>query len=256
MRGPDGLRLPDFVVAGAPKCGTTAMLRNFREKHPRIDMRGEIDFFNFRWKRGLEWYSKQFPEPQEGMLIGEKTPSYFYGLDQEGVAPARRNCHRRLHEVLPQAKLIVCLRNPIDRIYSHWRMRSRHHENYTTSLGEAVALDLHNLENPDYVRLSGLDLVQKGFYVDYLENLLRYYPRERVLVCITERLWANLEAEYNRVFAFLGVELLNGVRFRLRVSDYEKMWPEGTVERLRSLYAPYNRRLRALLDDPIPEWEI
>ena len=217
-------------------------------------MRGEISFFNFKWRKGVQWYEAQFPRRQENCLIGEKTPSYLYCLSSESVHQSRRFCHERMHTVLPSAKLIVCLRDPLTRAYSHWRMKTRHVENYQRSFDDAIELDLHNMNDPTYVRLSGDDFVQKGFYAEYLKNLHLYYPPNQIHVCITERLWSNLEFEYNRIFEFLGVEPLSRMRYRLTRSNYERDWTERTRTRLSGIYADHIRQLEQLLGFEIPEW--
>ncbi len=117
------MRLPEFVIIGGQRCGSSACAKNL-EKHPDIgiarwewydQMMPEFHYFDLHFDKGPEWYGSKF----DGMtqkLVGEKTPEYFH----------RGICHRRMAHVLPDAKLVLLLRNPVDRLYSAFNYARQH----------------------------------------------------------------------------------------------------------------------------------
>ena len=109
---PGALILPDFVIIGAQK-GGTVWLNNCLREHPDVYMSPdvhEIFFFDRYFDRGIEWYAHYFRDYGGQQRIGETTSSYL----AHPLAP------RRLRQVLPQATVIVSLRNPIDRAWSRY----------------------------------------------------------------------------------------------------------------------------------------
>ena len=251
------MTLPDFIIIGAPKSGTTAMKSNFNKHHPSIWLGGrENNFFNMHWDKGLDWYTSQFPgKTREGVLYGEKTPSYIYGLDAPNVEEGRRYCHERMQAIVPDAKLILCLRNPAERAYSHWHMESVNRKGYRLSFEEALALDLEHMKDPDYVRFTGDDFVQKGFYMDYIENLLNHYPREQLHVCITEELKTDVVTEYNKIYAFLGLGVVDDSEYRVSSTPYKSKLDPAVHAQLDAIYQPYNQRLFEFLGRDVAAWE-
>ena len=105
--------LPNLIVIGAQKCGTSS-LHNYLAAHPQIAMSRvkEINFFNeeTRWAYGTEWYARHF-EP--GEVRGESSPAYAFLPESEGTA-------ERMHEVVPNARLIYIVRDPVERIRSNY----------------------------------------------------------------------------------------------------------------------------------------
>jgi hypothetical protein len=95
-------KLVDFLIIGAQKAGTTALGRNLN-KHPEIFVKNECQFFTFCWGYGVDWYRQQLQSTKR--LIGEKTPEIVYCDD----------CATRVQEVCPNAKFILCLRDPVAR---------------------------------------------------------------------------------------------------------------------------------------------
>ena len=108
------MRLPGFLIVGGQKCGTTAARFNLGQ-HPHIaftpsapNQRHELHFFDNEqsWPCGVDWYATHFS--QSAPLIGETAPNYLSST-----------CAKRIYTTLPNARLIVLLRNPVDRAYSH-----------------------------------------------------------------------------------------------------------------------------------------
>src|SRR4051794_40687659 len=110
----------DFLIVGAQKAGTTAAAFNLA-KHPDLFVfqgktsfgQWEREFFNQHWDQGVQWYMTHFDYRKR--LVGEKTAELLH----------RSVAHRRMHETVPDAKLIVFLRCPVERAYSQWKMATR-----------------------------------------------------------------------------------------------------------------------------------
>ena len=112
--------LPDFLVVGGRRCGTT-LLHNILAAHPEVYVptrRKEVHYFDRHFERGVEEYAKFFPNCSQSVryrAIGETTPDYL----SHPLAPGR------IRQLLPDCRIVVVLRNPIDRAWSAWRYAYR-----------------------------------------------------------------------------------------------------------------------------------
>jgi hypothetical protein len=174
--------LPNLIVIGAGKCGTTSLHR-YLDAHPEIEMSRmkEPSFFvaERNWGRGRSWYEAQWRDARAA-VHGEASPQYTKHPVHEGVP-------ERMHALVPDAKLIYLVRDPVERIVSYYvDRRARGRED--RSLAEALE------RSPDdgYVAASR--------YAMQLERYLRLFPQERVLVLELSR------ARLGEVFRFLGVD--------------------------------------------------
>lgn len=179
--------LPNLVIIGAMKCGTVS-LHKYLDLHPQISMSpiDELDFFveERNWPRGTAWYESHFNGPAQ--IVGERSTGYTKYPMFAGV-PAR------MHNILPEAKLIYSVRDPIQRLishYTHW-YRKRYE---TRSLTEALA----NPRDNHYI--------QASMYYMQLEQYLAYYPAANILVISAENLAQNRGETLKRVFQFLEVD--------------------------------------------------
>ncbi len=181
----------DFIVAGTQKGGTTA-LDAYLRTHPRISMasKKEVHFFdneeNFRGRPSYRKYHKYFDSQLDGKVVGESTPAYMYWHD----AP------RRMWEYNSNLKIIVVLRNPIERAYSHWNME-RDRGNEPLSFLDAIQQEEERcrtnlpFQNHDY------SYTDRGFFSEQLRRLWRFFPREQTLAMKNE----ELRSEPNRILA-------------------------------------------------------
>ena len=186
-------RLPDFVILGAMKCGTTS-LHDYLNHHPDIAMSQpkELNFFveHQRWSKGLGWYKSNFTEP--GKMMGESSPNYTRHPLFPGVA-------ERMHAVMPDAKLIYCVRDPVRRMVSHYV--------HDYSIGEEdrsfaeVALD----EDKAYLWCSR--------YYHQLEQYLAFYAASQIKIVVLEDLKEKPQETLGEVFEFLGVPGVRDARF-------------------------------------------
>lgn len=179
--------LPNVIILGAEKCGTSS-LHYYLDLHPEIAMSEmkELDFFTSsgNWHRGVDWYRSQFSA--DARIRGEASPHY-------ARYPMERGVPGRMHSVVPDAKLIYLVRNPIERLVSQYvHFVARHDEDQT--LEEAVA----DMEGSRYVATSQ--------YAKQLEQFLPYYPMSRVLVIAQEKFLRERCATLRSVFRFLEVD--------------------------------------------------
>ncbi len=181
-------RLPTFLVIGAMKAGTDSLWQYLRA-HPRVFMSEtkELDFFvaESKLRRGEAWYRGQFVGASpDALAIGEASTSYSKHPFYPGVA-------ERVHEVLPDVRIVYLVRDPVERIRSQWqhqvllRLEQR-------PLARAV------LEDPSYVDFSR--------YGMQIERYLRWLPADRVLVVASEALRGDRAATVSSILGFLGVE--------------------------------------------------
>ncbi len=109
--------LPDFMIIGAPKCGTTSLFE-YLCGHPNVarPRRKEIHYFDERFERGLAWYRRHFPLVEKPQITGEATTAYLFA----------KNTPARAAALVPDAKLIAVLRDPVRRVISHyWHNKRR-----------------------------------------------------------------------------------------------------------------------------------
>lgn len=270
--------LPDFIIAGALRSGTSSLARYLRT-HPQIDMahEKELHFFDVGFAHGLDWYASQFQRRSDGNLTGEATPAYMSDPD----------ALNRMAEAVPHARLIFSLREPIARAQSHYWMRFER-DTETRPLDQAFAeeLDTYRSAGPDSTELV---YVRNSLYDLHLERVLELFSSEQVHVTIFERMIDRPEDEFQSICRFLGIDdghipevvgtqVNQYVRFRsLAVRDWTKhtrfemlaraaarlntrtrvSYPEmdGTLrDSLAGLFAPHNNALEELLGQQIPEW--
>ena len=179
--------LPNLIVIGAAKAGTTS-LHEYLAKHPEIAMsrRKELDFFvpDKNPGYGLDWYERQF---DDAPVRGESSPSY-------SVHPVRPGVPGRIHAVVPDVKLIYVVRDPIERIVSHYVHRSVNHPQIGT-FEEALA-------HPE----GGPEIVAYSRYWHQLEQYLEVFSAEQILVVDSDEMRTRRAETLERVFRFLGVD--------------------------------------------------
>lgn len=171
--------LPNMLLAGAPRCGTTALFLKLRE-HPEVFIpeKKELWFFfnEDLWARGLEWYREQFIEHRGRKIVGEATPLYF-------CCP---ECLQRIHSSLPGVKILLSFRNPLDRALSHYWMNVRKSKE-DLSLGEAFERDA-NGKRFWKLEKGALNYFSIGRYDDHLAKIYDLFSRDRTHVVIFEEM--------------------------------------------------------------------
>ncbi len=215
--------LPDFVVIGAQKAGTTSLYA-YLSTHPDIipAAQKEIHYFDLHYGEGERWYRAMFPTRRHvararnggrRIVTGEASPYYlFHPLAAQ-----------RAVRTLPDARLVVLLRNPVDRAWSHYRHEVRAGREQL-SFADALAAEPDRLAGAEAALRAGLanaatlahrtsSYIARGRYAQQLRRWLDHYPRESLLVLQAEELFEQPVREFGHVVEHLGVAHMSEPRF-------------------------------------------
>lgn len=266
-------RLPSFVIAGPQKTGTTALYM-FLSVHPELrrnkqDEKSyeETQFFSsVNYLKGLDWYMNFFPEVAENssLLLFEKTANYFDSFKTP----------MRAHALIPDAKIIVILNDPVSRAYS-WYQHMRFHNNHVARSMNFYHLLQYKNSTDEVANLRKRCLVP-GLYAEHLERWMLYYPSSQILTIDGDQLKQDPAQVMTQVQSFLQVKTIIDYGTRLRYSERKgffclvdqsclgkskgRKYPPMTgkaEEYLRDYYREPNRQLVELLHkirQPLPRW--
>lgn len=249
--------LPSFIIVGCQKGGTSSLFE-YLVQHPDIfpAREKELHFFDLKYGRGLNWYRSQFPlllhrrrwkRPNSQVITGEATPYYMF----------HPHAPRRMAKILPRARLIAILRDPVKRAFSHFQhnLRGVGAAFETLSFEDAIACENErlgpeiekmmadqNYNSPTYQRFS---YVARGLYVNQIDEILKHYPREQLLVLKSEEMFSDPQAICSRIFDFLEMppHVVRNTQVINRGGYKKNSEPSKTEGQLREFYAPYNQQL-------------
>jgi hypothetical protein len=233
--------LPDFVVIGTQKGGTSFFYRLLTE-HPLV--RGaaakELHFFDNKFSEGVGWYRRCFSKGKRvcghRTISGEASPSYLF----DPRVP------ERMARIVPEARLIALLRNPVDRAYSHYQMEVRR-GNEARSFEEATEEEMTSAEDEGNTVDVRYAYLRRGLYAEQLERFSFFANRERLLVVKSENLFSGRLEVLDRVLRFLRLPPFESTLAPpAGRPTYEPMDPD-TRRRLEGFFAPHNERLYELL---------
>ena len=256
---------PDFVIAGAQRCGTTSLFRAL-SKHPAmmtnvIDAKG-VHYFDTSFHRNDKWYFAHFPSQAErdrhtasvgqNAIVGEASPYYLFH-------PAGAE---RMAGTIPDAKIVVLLRDPVKRAISHHQHMVWEGHEPIENLDEALDLEASRLEGIEERLLADSSFVSRphqhfsytarGHYATQLNRLYAHFPRENVLVMATENLVGDSKNSLAAIQSFIGLEPDPTIDLEKRnASSRFEPRPE-TVRRLADEFSESNERLREIVDFEIP----
>jgi len=253
---------PGFLIIGGQRCGTTSMYRTLRAHPavlPPVAHKG-VHYFDTNYDKGMGWYRAHFPlertaarvEKQTGVrpLAFESSPYYmFHPLAADRIA-----------RDLPGVKVIVLLRDPVERAYSahaHELARGFETEDFDTALalederlaGEADRIlvdpryNSHSLQHHGYL--------QRGRYAEHLERLESILGRDRMHVVDSHRFFSEPEPVYDDVLRFLGLPHTGYPAFERHNARPRSPMDEALRARLDEHFAPYDERLAGWLGRPV-----
>jgi hypothetical protein len=188
--------LPNLIIIGAMRSGTSALAR-YLGAHPEVFMARvkEVRFFDRYYDRGVDWYEQHFAGARAEKVVGEATPNYMY----EECAIAR------MAQVVPKARLIAILRNPVDRAYSHyWHRRALGRE--TRTFEEIVAAATTGGPGGGAGSQPHQWYLDRSRYLPQLLRVCRFYPREALLVSLFEDLRDAPGPTYAAICRFLEID--------------------------------------------------
>jgi hypothetical protein len=251
--------VPDFIIIGAQKGGTTSLYRYLIE-HPNIApiYVKEPHFFDIYYHKGLGWYRSHFPTAVEkyyaryvekhDLITGEASPYYLF----------HPSAAQRVAKTLPKAKLIALLRNPIDRAYSQYQHQLRQPGVEVLSFEEAIDAEEKRLageeeklrQNEKYASFNHrhYSYLARSTYINQLPAWLDIFPREQLLILKSEDLYADPASIVKQTLEHLNVPVSTQQRAYKPFNEakYTPMKPE-TRARLVEYFKPYNARLYDLL---------
>ncbi len=245
---------PNYICIGVQKGGTTSLI-NYLNLNPDIFMiNKEMHFFDRKLSKGklsnkdIEKYEKLFKTNKK--IIGEKTPSYYY----------LRYAIDRIYDYNKDMKLIIILREPISRAFSHYNMHLHDRKKTLADVTdeqifkEVIAEENKKLNN---LRSNGIDIIIRGFYDEILEYILSKFSRDNLYIGISEEINKDKLKYYNEIYEFLGASKLEKINdtLNIHIRKYEKSIPKKLEKYLYNIYKPHNEKLYKILGRKIDIWE-
>lgn len=246
---------PRFLIIGAQKAGTTSLF-DYLSHHPSVvpSREKEVCFFSNDefYQKGEAWYHSHFPMPyrvSKGSLAYEATPEYLF----------YPQCPERIFRYDAGVKLIIILRDPVERAYSAWNMyrgfqrdpvhfRLAEYRDFETAVREEIQLMNRTPRGdqplePSYVR--------RGLYAEQIERYRAYFPWGQLFIMDMSDLSGDPAGTLDKITDFLGIPrwTWDGAYFAAKNQwKYQSAMPDAVRTMLREFYRPYNRQLAGLLD--------
>lgn len=257
---------PDFIIIGVGRAGTTA-LYSYLIQHPKITPAfttnnedvADLHFFEYMISDNPRWYKSHFPilfskSQQDHSITGEFTSTYMYHPD---VA-------QRIFQLLPKIKIIIILRNPIDKAYATYQQQFRFGE-ITTTFEETINAEFRrmrlnrdfskfNTGNRDFENSVVHNIIRHGIYVNYLKNWFKIFDKNQILILNSDDLKNSTQETLNQIFDFLNIS-----NFKIpditpvNVGKYPPI-NKNTRKKLIDFFRPHNQKLNELLSTKL-NWD-
>ncbi|SFH87596.1 sulfotransferase family protein [Planctomicrobium piriforme] len=239
-------RLPDLLIAGTVKGGTTS-LHFYLSQHPLVHsgLRKEVHYFDKSYHRGERWYRKHFTR-QPGGIVLDSTPNYIYF---EGA------CERIL-KLMPTVKIVLLLRDPVYRAFSHFQHSCRR-KFEGRSFDDAVRQDMHDFKKlgafgDDSLENGFHSYVRRGVYAPQVKRLQAAFG-DQLLVFRSKDFFQSPLAITNQVLRHCGLTELPTLEFeQFNKGDYKQTMSPEIKQELEQFFAPHNAELCEALN--VPNW--
>ncbi len=241
--------LPSFIIAGVQKGGTSS-LYYYLDQHPdvHLPLKKETNYFDLYIKRGINWYKGFFPILDENRITGEATPSYFF----------HPKVPLRIAQGLPAVKIIILLRDPIERAFSHYKMEVRRHKEPNKDFLSALKLEQERL-----VEINNLDLAtrqqwennrvfsyaSRGLYSEQVQNWVTNFDKNQILFLKSEEFFSEPQKILNEVCDFIGIEHFVPRTLKPRNVGSRDQVPEDARLYLENCYQGESKKLVSLLGE-------
>ena len=246
------MKLPEFIIIGAAKSGTTSLFKYFEEdKSIFLCEPKEPEFFarDDKYSKGLSWYSNLFSNAKHGQICCEA--STFYSL-----SPLFPDAAKRMHSVLPSAKLVYIMRDPVKRAYSYYVQLMKNYQNSYKSTNVPISFEDFLFQKNNYIGenncpyLASFDdhlifgpelLTAGGMYLDQINEYLKYYDSSSMYFMIFEEFIANPLEELRKLYLFLGIssefisENFSEVRENISGDHFKSLATVSCIEKIKKV---------------------
>ena len=256
---PEKRVLPKIFIIGAQKSGTTTLYALLRQHPFLIRPKFKEPFFfgnDDRFQRGLTSYLPNFPTVRQMRIAESKTKHTCMSIDATTNYLDHEKAAERIKTLVPDAKIIVLLRNPIVRAHSHYKMAVRNgleQLNFAEALekeDERIRQGANSIHNYCTQRLG---YRTRGEYARLLPPWLKTFDQKKLLILCAEDFFLNTEISYNTVLNFLDLPSQEGIAFTpYNISPDKKIPDEKSMRFLASYFEPWNKKLEMLLNRKFP----
>lgn len=249
--------LPDFIIIGAQKGGTSSLFRYLTD-HPAVaaSVGKEVHYFDWHFHRGEHWYRAHFPTATHRAIFRARTGQSLVTGEASPYYLLHPHTPKRVKAVVPEVKLIALLRDPVERTLSAYHHQVRRGSESLPLLEaidrepERLAREIERLAHDETYNSFAhrhFSYLSRGIYADQLAAWFREFPRDRLLVIRSEDFFSSPALSFAQVLDFLGLPRWEPPRFaRFNAAEYADMDP-ATRNRLIEYFAPHNKRLYDLL---------
>lgn len=253
--------LPQFLICGAQKCGTTSLFE-YLVQTGRVQrgVRKEVHYFDRNFQRGEGWYRAHFPTfgSCKG-IVGEATPQYMF----------HPHAMERIALELSAVKIVIILRDPVQRAISHYtHVLSRGYE--TLNFGSAIRCEEDRIgkdwermcADPNYYSRNVLAYSYKsrGLYSNQLQRIFRFFDRENIKIVFSEDLFSNPTSVVHDVISFLEdnsqievSDVTDLSNITLNAARVEREVKADDVDYLKQYFSSPNQELKEMVDRQ-PDW--
>lgn len=239
----------NFLIIGAQKAGTTA-LDSYLRQHPDITLsiKKEVHFFDneafFQKEIDYKEYHKNFPKNITTPIIGEATPIYMYW--NQSV--------KRIWEYNSKIKLIILLRNPIERAYSHWNMEySKGKE--TLPFFEAIQKESERCKIASPHKHRVYSYIDRGYYTKQLKEVQKYFPQNQIFILKQEELIQNYQKALDKITLFLDISKFNFSELHnVHTGGYKDSMNNESYQYLHNIFIEEIKSLEKMLNWDCRSW--
>jgi tetratricopeptide (TPR) repeat protein len=234
-------KAPDFIIVGATKCGTTSLFV-YLNQHPQVlsPHKKEINFFNRNFEMGVPWYLAHFPAIADAdeFITGEASPIYLY--DEQVI--------QRVKQLFPETKLIVMLRNPLDRTISEY-YHAVNHGLENRSFIEIIEFEKELLATqPRSKVMQNFGYLLNSIYVEKVAKWMTNFPTENILIIESESFFKEAKVIMAKTWDFLDLpHIAYEQDIHHNIGSYPPVTPE-IKQKLQEFFIPYNQELEQYLD--------
>ena len=250
--------LPNFILFGVSRSGTTSLYQ-YLSQHPNIEPCAvkETRFFDMYYERGINWYRMNYPSVWQKFVFTKLKNKKFITGEASGAYIENPHTPKRIHDLDPNIKLILLVRNPVDRAFSHY-IRKMKNGSEKLSFEESIEQEKSRIQgeqdkmekNEKYYSsiFHSLGYLTKGLYAIPLKNWLKYFSMKQILVLENGEFLHDPEKVYNRAIEFLGLP-------KWKLPEYKKFSKQRlsiemdpkTREKLLDYCKPFNEEFYSLI---------